>query len=76
MNIRNDYPEFTAIEDHIRRAQAERSLYLAHLIANGIDSMVRGTRRLFANLGRGLQADWEKRAIEADSFLKRSVPRY
>jgi hypothetical protein len=76
MDIRNDYPEYTAIEDHIRRARAERSVYLAHLFAGGIESMVRGTRRLFADLGRGLQADWEKRAIEADSFLKRSVPRY
>lgn len=76
MDIRNNYPEFAPIENHIRMARAERSLYLAHLIADGIESMVRGTRKLFADLGNGLQADWEKRAIEADSFIKRSVPRY
>jgi len=46
------------------------------MIADAIEATVRGVRRIFADLGYGLQADWEKRAIEADSFLKRSVPRY
>src|SRR4029453_13812340 len=29
LDIRKDFPEYTAIEGHIRRAHAERSLYLA-----------------------------------------------
>jgi hypothetical protein len=76
MDIRNDYPDFAAIEKQIRQARAERSLYIAHLIVAGLERLARGTRRIVANLGNGLQADWEKRAIEADSFVKRSVPRY
>ena len=76
MDFRNNYPEYAAIESHIRRARAERSVYIAHLIANAIEAAVRGIRRFAGDLGKGLQADWEKRAIEADSFLKRSVPRY
>jgi hypothetical protein len=76
MDFRNNYPEYAAIEEHIRRARAERSVAIAHMLANAIESTTRGIRRLVTDLGHGLQADWQKRAIEADSFLKRSVPRY
>ena len=76
MSFRTNYPEYAAIEEHIRRARAERSVAIAHMLANAIDATVRGVRSIFLDLGKGLQADWEKRAIEADSFLKRSVPRY
>ena len=76
MDFRTEYPDYAAIEKHIVRARAQRSLAIAQMIADAIEATVRGIRRLFTNLGHGLQADWEKRAIEADSFLKRSVPRY
>ena len=76
MDFKNEYPEYAVIEEHIRRARAERSVVIAHMLANAIDATVRGIRRVFTDLGQGLQADWERRAIEADSFLKRSVPRY
>ena len=76
MDIKNDYPEYASIEEHIRKANAERSVYIAHLIADGVERMVRGLRQVFSDYRYGLQADWEKRFIEADSFLKRSVPRY
>jgi hypothetical protein len=76
MDFRTEYPDYAAIQDHIRRARAERSVAIAQMIADGIESAVRGIRRFVADMGSGLQADWEKRAIEADSFLKRSVPRY
>jgi hypothetical protein len=76
MDFKNDYPEYAVIEEHIRRARAERSVVIAHMLANAVEAVVRGIRRIVAEMGRGLQADWEKRAIEADSFLKRSVPRY
>jgi len=76
MDFRTEYPDYAAIQDHIRRARAERSVVIAQMIANAIEAVVRGTRRFATDLGNGLQADWEKRAIEADSFLKRSIPRY
>ena len=76
MDIRNDYPDFAAIENQIRAAKAERSLYIAQLLVSGFERIARGLRKVFRDLGYGLQADWETRAIEADSFLKRSVPRY
>ena len=76
MDIKKDFPEFKAIESHIRKAHAERSVYIAHLLANGIERMVRGLRSVFTDLGTGVQADWEKRFVEADSFIKKSVPRY
>ena len=76
MDFRTEYPDYAAIEHHIRHARAERSVVIAQMIANGVAAIVRGIRRFSSDLGNGLQADWEKRAIEADSFLKRSVPRY
>ena len=76
MDFRTEYPDYAAIEKHIVRARAQRSVAIANMLANAVMTVVRGIRRIFMDLGYGLQADWEKRAIEADSFLKRSVPRY
>ena len=68
------YPEYAAIEKHIHRAHAERSVYIAHLLAEGIVTTVRGVKRVMAVMGDNLQAEHERRLIEADSFLRRSVP--
>ena len=76
MNIKQDYPDFAPIEHHIRRAHAERSVYIAHAIASFIDSIARGLKHLGEVMDRGLAAELDRRAIEADAFLKRSVPRY
>jgi hypothetical protein len=76
MSFRTEYPEYAAIESQIQRAHAERSVYLAHLIANATERAIRGLRELFGSLGRSVQAAHERQLIEADSFLKRSVPRY
>jgi hypothetical protein len=73
MSFKNDYPEFATIEHHIRRAHAERSVYIAGLIAEAVMSVVRGLRRL-ASSGARHAAD--ARAISTDPFLKRSVPKY
>ena len=73
MSFRTQYPEYAAIETHIRRAHAERSVYVAHLIASLAESVIRGTRRFFDSMGRNVQAAHERQLIEADSFLKRSV---
>ncbi len=73
-NFSNRYPEYTAIEKHIRRAHAERSVAIAHLFAGAIMATIRGVQRLLDSLGNNLQAEHERRLIEADSFLRRAVP--
>ena len=75
MNFKTEYPEYAVIEQHIRRAHAERAVAVAQLIAKVVEAVVRGTRELAASLGRSIQAQHERQLIEADSFLKRSVPR-
>lgn len=73
MEFKDKYPEYAAIERHIRRAHAERSVYIAHAIVGLIVWIGRGLRNL-SSLGTSRAADL--RAIEADAFLKRSVPKY
>ncbi|HUQ29593.1 MAG TPA: hypothetical protein VM051_13445 [Usitatibacter sp.] len=70
----NRYPEFSSIEKHIRRAHAERSVAVAHALAAAIEATVRGLKRLAGSLGDNMQAEHEKRLIEADAFLRRSIP--
>jgi hypothetical protein len=76
MNFKTQYPEYAVIEEHIRRAKAERSVAIAHWIATTTDRVVRGIRNLAESMSRGIQAQHERQLIDADSFLKRSVPRY
>lgn len=67
---------YSAIEAHIRTARIERSVVIAELLANAIQSVMNGFKRLGATMSRGLDAEVDRRAIEADAFLKRSIPRY
>jgi hypothetical protein len=76
MSFKDKFPDFVAIEKHIQRAQAQRSVAVAHAIANFTLSVGRGLRKMGDLMGRGLAAERDRRAIEADSFLKRSVPKY
>ena len=76
MDFKTKYPDFAAVESHIQRARAERSVALAHLIAAVVASLGSGLKKLSESLGNGLAAERDQRAIEADAFLKRSVPRY
>ena len=46
MSLKDKYPEFAPIEQHIRRARAERTVYLATLIADAVVGIVGGMRRL------------------------------
>jgi hypothetical protein len=73
-NFSKRYPEYAAIEQHIRRAHAERSVAIAHLFATAIEASIRGVKRLADSMGNGMQAEHERRLIEADSFLRRSIP--
>ena len=70
----NRYPEFRTIEQHIRRAHAERSVAIAHALATAVDATIRGLKGLVGSLGDNMQAEHERRLIEADSFLRRSIP--
>ena len=72
-NFSKRYPEYASIEKHIRRANAERSVAIAHMLANAVAASIRGVKRLADSMGSTLQAEHEKRLIEADSFLRRSV---
>jgi hypothetical protein len=76
MDFKTNYPDFAPIERFIHRAHVERSVYLAHAIAGFIESATRGLKRVGDVMGSGLAAERDRRAVEADAFLKRSVPRY
>lgn len=68
--------DFAPVESYIREARLERSVAVAQAIVDAGAAIGRGMRALFEAVGRGLEAERDRRAIEADTFLKRSVPRY
>ena len=73
MSFKTDYPEYAAIEHHVRRAHAERAVAIASLLA-GFLARVAG---LFTRATQSPAAVVsERRAIESDSFVKRWVPKY
>jgi hypothetical protein len=76
MDFKNMFPDFATVERHVRRAHVERSVYLAHVIAEFVISASRGLRKVADSMGTGLAAERDRRAVEADAFLKRSVPKY
>jgi hypothetical protein len=76
MDFKRAYPEFAPVEEHIQRARAQRSVYLAHFIASFIAGIGSGLKKLAESFSDGLAAERDRRAIEADAFLRRSVPRY
>jgi hypothetical protein len=45
-------PAYRSIEEHIRRAQLERSIYLAELISSGIVAVSRGVSVATARLAK------------------------
>ena len=76
MDFKKAYPDFAPVEQYIRRAHEERSVYLAHAIAGFIESVTRGIQRVADSMGTGVNSERERQIIESDAFLKRSVPRY
>jgi hypothetical protein len=76
MSFKTRYPEYAAIEGHVRHAHAERSVAVAQTLVTFVLAIGRGLQNLSNVMGRGYAADRDRRAIEADSFLKRSVPKY
>lgn len=75
-NFTNKYPEYEAIQQHIRRAHAERSVYIAHLIADAAHAAVRGLKRLGNIFSTGIQAERNLHALEVDALFKKPAPKY
>lgn len=76
MKFKDKYPDFAAVEDKILAARAERAAFVAQAIVDGIGATLRGMNRLARFVGRNVTAEADRRAINADAFLKRSVPKY
>lgn len=76
MKFSETYPDYASVEAHIRRARAERAVYLANAITEFVLAVSRGLKRVAGRVAAGMDAQLDRRAIEADPFLKRSVPRY
>jgi hypothetical protein len=76
MNRYDISPDFAPIEQHIRNANLERAAYIGALFAKGAAAVSRGLKRLGAAMERGYAEELDRRAIEADAFQRRSVPRY
>jgi hypothetical protein len=75
-SFKDNYPEYAPIEHLIRRARVERSVAIAHAIVGIIETVGRGFRKLAEMMDRELHAERDRRAVQADAFLKRSVPKY
>ena len=76
MQFKDKYPDFAAIEDHIRRARAERAVAIATWLSGAVLAVSGGIKRLVESTATGLATERDRRAIESDAFLKRSVPKY
>jgi len=75
MDFKTRYPEYASVQEYVRQAHAERSIYLAHLLAELLDRAFRGLKRVGSTVGAAVEAR-EKEARETDLFLKGAVHRY
>lgn len=76
MNRQDIHADFAPIEQHIHDANLERAAYIGALFGKGAAAVSRALKRLGAAMERGYAEELDRRAIEADAFLRRSVPRY
>lgn len=76
MDFQKTYPDFAAIEQQVRRARLERSIAVGQVFANLAQKLGHAVTNALSSMQRGYEAERDRRAIEADAFLKRSVPRY
>jgi len=74
--IELQFPQYEDVAEHIRRARLERSVYLAEAFAGLVERVARALRTFGERFADGLEAERDRRAIEADVFLRRSVGRY
>jgi hypothetical protein len=68
MGFKDSYPDFASIEGHIRRARLERSVAIAHVIAEFFDESARGLKKLARAFGAkraGALPEWARHAPQA-----------
>ena len=75
MSFKSKYPDFAAIEHHIRRAQAVRSVAIATTFADAIFTVTRGLRRLGGAVTPALQRG-RSGALVVKASVPRTVARY
>jgi hypothetical protein len=75
MDFSTRYPEYASVEEYVRRAHAERSVHLAHLLADGIEWIWQEIKAVVASVNATIEAR-AKEARQDDLFLKRAVHRY
>jgi hypothetical protein len=68
--------DFAGIDHLMSRARLERNVYMANAIAGAIRGTARWLRHAAQAMQRGYDAELDRRAIEADTFLRRSVSHY
>ena len=65
MTFRETYPDFVAIEGHIKKARVERSLAIAQFIADVAGDSINGLKRLARSFGAkraGALPNWARHA--------------
>lgn len=72
--------DFIPIQPHIDRFNLQRTAGIAEDIADAARRVTlaagRAWKRFTAAMERGYCAELDRRAVEADAFLRRSAPRY
>ena len=68
MSFKTRYPDFAAVEDYVRQAQAQRAVYLADLFARGIMAVTRYVQRL-----AGIETVPARRARKGPLVVKATV---
>jgi hypothetical protein len=76
MSFINEYPQYASIEEHIRRARAERSVAIAEMIANAVEATIRALKELRAGLAHGVKIERDVHALQVDALFRRPTPRY
>ncbi len=76
MEFKDTYGDYAAIEQQIKAAHVERAMVVGTLLAEGGAALAHGLQRLADAFTSGTAAERDRRAVEADAFLRRSVPRY
>ena len=70
------FPQYDDVQDYIQRARLERSVFVGEAFASAVVAIGRALKSFGRRMAEGLDAEADRRAVEADVFLKRSVGRY
>jgi len=64
MDNKREYPDYEAIQDHIRRARLERSVALGNLIASFVHGAVKALAGVAVLLQRGMTPAPRRQTLE------------